>query len=100
MSPLNIINATITPKEFTRLWNHVLKGGKKELSQEENLPKVILCLDNEPGMYSRILFIVERLNQDREFQIEMSRASGRNICLSVVQQLNQVQIIADENNDR
>lgn len=91
-------NAIVSPKEFTRLWNHILKSGKKELSPEEQLPKTILSLDNEPGLYSNILFMVERLNSDREFQQEMVKVSRRNIYLEIVQHNNQVQVVAHQIN--
>lgn len=98
MNAREITAQLVSPKEFTRLWNHILKCGKKELSSEVQLPKLILSLDDEPGMYSSILFIVERLNIDLDFQQEMVKVSMRNIYLEVVRHNNQVQVVAKQIN--
>ncbi len=85
---------SISPKEFTRLWNLLLTKGKKELCGEEVFPKTILSLEFEPKLLSKLSIVVGRVNPDKEFQKELFAKTGHNAFLSVSRICNQIQIVA------
>jgi hypothetical protein len=63
----------ITPNEFIRIWNQLLSKLKKVVTEEEQSPSVLFFLDYSSDSLSDINFVINRVNNDEEFQNALVR---------------------------
>ena len=95
MTERQISTQLVSPKEFTRLWNLLLIKSKKEIAHGDSLPKTILTLKEETGILRKISFVVDKVNADPDFLLEVYDCTREKIYFSVICENCQIQIKAN-----
>ncbi len=87
--------SSLSPKEFTRLWNLLLKKSKTAIAHGTDLPKTVLAFEDEKGLYEKLSFVVDRVNTDSDFIQELNMYTREKVCFSIVCENCQIQIEAN-----
>lgn len=69
----------ITPKEFVHLWNILLTATKKAVVGDADMPCIIISFDFNERLANSLYFIIDRINNDAEFQKEIERRTTLSI---------------------
>lgn len=79
----------ITPKEFVRIWNLLLRELKKKVT-DEYCPETLITFEYEDELVDHLQFVIDRVNSDAEFQ----GALARSVNLSVTRVDGELAILA------
>lgn len=71
-----LVKNKISQHDFSRMWNTLLSKVRAMVRTVKNLPVTVISFDRSCEEIEKWLFVMERLNSDKEFHNEMKTRIG------------------------